>query len=330
MKIVVDAMGGDYAPAAVVEGAIAAIKEYNITIVLIGQRDKIEKELQRHTYSPGGIEIVSAPQVIEMNEPATASIRTKKESSISEGIKLLKQESYDAFISAGNTGAVVCASTVYLGMLPGIDRPGIGLVIPTLKRFGFLIDVGANTDPKPEHLLQSAIMANIYAQKVLNISQPKIGLLNIGTEASKGTDFVKETYKLLSDNLENFTGNIEASDIFTGKCDCIICDGFAGNVVIKVSESLMESAATLLKREIKKSPLALFGAFLMKSRLNHIKKYADYSEYGSAPLLGVNGLVMISHGRSSAKAIKNAIRAAKREIDNHLIQTTVDEITKRK
>ena len=320
-------MGGDHAPREIVKGAIDAIKEFDIQIAFVGIPDQIEKELAHYDYSKDRVEIVPAPEVIGMHEPATVSIRAKKNSSISLGIKLLKEPTYDAFISAGNTGAVVCAASVLLGMLPGVERPAIGLVIPTLKKFTFLIDVGANTDPKPMHLLHSALMANIYSQQVLNVENPRIGLLNIGEEAGKGTDFAKETYKLLSDMLDNFVGNIEANDIFSGKCDCIICDGFVGNVVIKVSESVMESAGTLIKREIKKSPLALLGAFLMKWRLEHIKKYADYTEYGGAPLLGVNGLVMISHGRSSAKAIKNAIRAAKREIE-HNILAKLDETIK--
>ena len=320
-------MGGDHAPREIVKGAIDAIKEFDIQIAFVGIPDQIEKELAHYDYSKDRVEIVPAPEVIGMHEPATVSIRAKKNSSISLGIKLLKEPTYDAFISAGNTGAVVCAASVLLGMLPGVERPAIGLVIPTLKKFTFLIDVGANTDPKPMHLLHLALMANIYSQQVLNVENPRIGLLNIGEEAGKGTDFAKETYKLLSDMLDNFVGNIEANDIFSGKCDCIICDGFVGNVVIKVSESVMESAGTLIKREIKKSPLALLGAFLMKWRLEHIKKYAEYTEYGGAPLLGVNGLVMISHGRSSAKAIKNAIRAAKREIE-HNILAKLDETIK--
>ncbi len=222
---------------------------------------------------------------------------------------------------------MVCASTFFLGMIPGVERPGIGLVIPTLNKFSFLIDVGANTDPKPEHLLQSSLMAQVYSREVLGFKNPSMGLLNIGEEESKGTDFQKETHKLMSDHLNNFIGNVEANEVFSGKCDCIICDGFVGNVLIKVAEGLMESAGTLIKREVKKDPLALLGAMLMKSRLEHIKKYADYSEYGGAPLLGVNGIVMISHGRSSPKAIKNAIRAAKREIEHNIISRMINEVT---
>ena len=245
----------------------------------------------------------------------------------SVGINLLKESAkYNAFISAGNTGAVVCASTFYLGMLPNVERPAIGLVIPTLKNFAFLIDVGANTEPKPEHLLQSARMAKVYAQNVLNIHDPRVGLLNIGSEESKGTDFIKETHKLFLESLSNFTGNIEANEIFSGRCDCIICDGYVGNVVIKISESLLESTLTLIRREVKKSPIAMMGALLMKPCLQDIKKQADYAEYGGAPLLGVNGLVMISHGRSNAKAIKNAIRATIREVENNMIKHLIDEV----
>ncbi len=329
MNIIVDAMGGDYAPEAVVEGVVQAIKEFDVKIALIGIQERVEQELRKYDYPHERIQIVHAPEVVGMHDPATVTIRKKRNSSISVGIELLKNSpaQYDAFVSAGNTGAVVAASTIYLGMLPGVERPGIGLVIPTLTRLAFLIDVGANTDPKPEHLLQSSLMAKVYAQEVLGIQDPKIGLLNIGEEDSKGTDFSKDAHHLMKERLSNFIGNIEANEIFTGTCDCIICDGFVGNIAIKVSEGLMESAAALLRREIKKSPLAMLGAVLMKSRLNHVRKYADYTEYGSAPLLGVNGIVMISHGRSSPKAIKNAIRAAMREVEHNIISTMIKEIS---
>lgn len=326
MKIVVDAMGGDYAPEAVVAGVVEALKEFDLTIVLVGIEERIRKELSRFQYPSGKIEIVHAPEVVEMTDPASTSIRKKRNSSISIGIGLLQKPGYDAFVSAGNTGAVVAAATIKLGMLPGVERPGIGLVIPTLSGFAFLMDVGANTDPKPQHLLQSALQANVYAQEVLGITNPRIGLLNIGEEESKGTDFAKETHKLMAENLPNFKGNIEANGIFSGTCDCIISDGFVGNVVIKVSEALMEAAGSLLAREIKKSPVAMLGALLMKSKLKEIKRYADYSEYGGAPLLGVNGLVMIGHGRSSPKAIKNAIKATKREIEHNILSRMVKTI----
>ena len=326
MKIVVDAMGGDHAPHAVVEGVVMAVNDMDVDVVLIGIEEQIHDELQKHTYPKEKIEVIHAPEVVGMEEPAVTPLRKKRDSSIAKGIKLLQDPQYEAFISAGNTGAVVAASTITLGMLKGVERPGIGLVIPTLKKFSFIIDVGANADPKPNHLLQSALMAEVYTREILGIKNPSLGLLNIGEEASKGTDFSKETHRIMTERLPNFQGNIEASEIFTGKCDCIICDGFVGNVVIKVSESLMEASAELLRTEIKKSPLAMFGAMLMKSRLHHVKRYADYTEYGGAPLLGVNGIVMISHGRSSPKAIRNALRAAKREIDHKILNILLKEI----
>ncbi|VAX37948.1 Phosphate:acyl-ACP acyltransferase PlsX (EC 2.3.1.n2) [hydrothermal vent metagenome] len=327
MKIVVDAMGGDNAPQAIVAGVIDAIKKFDVNIALIGLEKDIKDELSKFKYPKNRIEVIHAPDVIGMHDPAISSLRQKKNSSITRGVSLLKEEDYDAFISAGNTGAVVAASTIKLGMLDGVERPAIGLVIPTLKNFAFLIDVGANTEAKPQHLLQSALMANVYSHEVLGIKTPEIGMLNIGEESSKGGGFAKETYKLLEKRLTNFIGNVEANEIYSGKADCIICDGFVGNVVIKTSQGLMESAGALLKREIKKSPLALLGAMIMKPCLNHIKKLADYSEYGGAPLLGVNGVVMISHGRSSPKAIKNAIRATMQEVKHNILQIMTKEIS---
>lgn len=329
MKIVVDAMGGDYAPGAIVAGVVDAIKELNVDIVLVGLRDKIEEELKKFNYPLHKVDIIHASEIVEMHEPAITPIRRKKDSSIAVGINALKEKKGDAFVSAGNTGAVVAASTFILGMLEGVERPAIGLVLPTLKRFAFLIDVGANSAPKPEHLFQSALMARVYVKEVLDIPNPTIGLLNIGEEEGKGSEFEKETHKLMNERLKDFIGNIEANELFTGKSDCIICDGFVGNVMIKVAEGLMESAGALLKREIKKSPLALLGAWLMKSRLQHIKKLADYSEYGGAPLLGVNGVVMISHGRSSPKAIKNAIRATLREVEHNILGAMHREVAGR-
>jgi glycerol-3-phosphate acyltransferase PlsX len=329
MKIVVDAMGGDNAPKAIIEGVVDAVNEFGVKIALVGIEQVVNSELKNYKYPKENIEVVHAPEVVGMHDPATVTLRSKKNSSISVGVDLIKNKptEYSAFISAGNTGAVVAASTIKLRMLPGVERPAIGLVIPTLKKFTFLIDVGANTDPKPQHLLQSALMARVYVKEVLGLDSPSVGLLNIGEEESKGSDFQKETHKLMDERVQDFIGNIEANEVFKGTADCIICDGFIGNVIIKTSEGLMESAGTLLRREIKKSPLAMLGAFLMKSKLMHIKKYADYSEYGGAPLLGVNGIVMISHGRSSPKAIKNAIRATIQEVEHNIIAVMEKEIS---
>lgn len=327
MKIVVDAMGGDYAPQAIVAGVIEAIKEFKVPIALVGVKEKVEEELKKYHYPKESIEIIHAPEVVEMHEPATVAIRRKRDSSISVGVELLKNHDYAAFVSAGNTGACVAASSFILGMIPGVERPAIGLTIPTLNKFSFLIDAGANSDPKPGHLLHSALMARVYVKEVLGKDNPSVGIVNIGEEEGKGTSFVKDAYKLMSERIPNFIGNIEANEIYTGKGDCIICDGFVGNVVLKVSEGLLESVGKLMKREIIKDPFAILGAGLLKWRLKEIKKLADYSEYGGAPLLGVNGIVMISHGRSNPKAIKNAIRATLREVEHNIISKMATEVS---
>lgn len=326
MNIVVDAMGGDHAPQAIVSGVVEAINEFKVDITLIGLEDKVNEELKKFTFPKERIHIIHAPEVVGMHEPAVVTLRKKKNSSIAQGINLLKEDGYDAFISAGNTGAVVAAATINLGMLEGVARPAIGLFIPTLAGYSFLIDVGANTDPKSEHLVQSAQMARVYVHEVMGIKNPTVGLLNIGEEATKGTGLEKETYKILQEEVAGFIGNVEANEVYRGKSNCIICDGYAGNIVIKVSAGLLETAGELMKREMKKDPLAILGAFLMKKRLKHIKKFADYSEYGGAPLLGVNGLVMISHGRSNPKAIKNAIKATIREIELNILDKLSKEI----
>ncbi len=328
MKIVVDAMGGDFAPENVIAGVVEALQEFKVMIVLVGIKEQIETHLSRHRYPKDLIEIVHASEVVAMDDAAITPIRQKKKSSIAVGIQLLKKPGYDAFISAGNTGACVAAATIVLGMIPGIDRPGIGCVIPTLDKFSFMIDVGANTAAKPEHLLQYARMAKVYARLVLGIQNPGVGLLNIGSEECKGTGLEKEAHKLLEDNEKHFIGNIEANEIFSGKAHCIVCDGYVGNVALKVSEGLMESVGTLIKREIKKNPISILGALLLKSSLKQARKSIDYSEYGGAPLLGVNGLVLISHGRSSPKAIKNAIRAAIREVEHDILTKIKEEVIK--
>lgn len=329
MKIIVDAMGGDHAPKAIIEGVVEALRECDVHITLIGLSDRIEAELRLHSYPKDRIDIVHAPEVVGMEEPATVSLRKKKKSSISLGIDLLKKGGHHAFLSAGNTGAVVAASTINLGMIKGVDRPGIGLILPTLRDYCFMMDVGANTEPKAEHLLQFALMAKVYSREILGVDDPTVGLLNIGQEAEKGTGFEKETHKLMQDKVDNFIGNVEASELYHGTSDCVICDGYVGNIVLKVSEGLLESTGKLMKREVKKHPLALLGAWLMKRSLRHIRKLADYAETGGAPLLGVNGVVIISHGRSGAKAIKNTIRAAMREVDHDILTAMAKAIAEK-
>lgn len=329
MRIAVDAMGGDYAPKVVVQGAVEAANNYNLNILLVGDSRQIENEIsQIKNYPEDKIRVIHSDTVITMDDAPTVSVRSKKDSSISVGINLIKSKDADAFVSAGNTGAVVCAATLYLGMLSGIERPGIAIAFPTSKKVCLIIDVGANIDPKPFHLLQYAIMAESYYSHVLgNNTKPSVGLLNVGEEATKGTDFIKETHYLLSKSPLNFIGNVEGKELFSGNCNVIVCDGYVGNVALKVTESVAEMLNEVLRREILKGFLGKLGTLLLVKNLRLFKKDLDYSEYGGAPLLGVNGTVIIAHGRSSSKAIKNAIRAAKTEVERKVNEKIVDKIS---
>ena len=324
MKIIVDAMGGDLAPEVVVDGAIKAAREYKVNIGLVGNSSQIESLLSRYKYPRDYISLYPASEVIQMSEPAALSVRKKKDSSISVGINLIKERKAEAFFSAGNTGAVVCAATLSLGMLPGIERPGIAILVPTLKGISLIIDVGANIGPKPLHLLQYGLMADAYFCHILNKNHPSIGLLSVGEEESKGTEFVKETHHLLSESHLNFVGNIEGSHLFYGDCDIILCDGFVGNVALKVSESLAETVYTFFKRRLKNSFLAKIGVVFLSNTLKKLRKQIDYSEYGGAILLGVDGVVIIGHGRSDAMAVKNAIRLAKEEVERKVNQRIIE------
>src|SRR3989338_4017435 len=315
IKIAVDGMGGDYAPQLVVEGAVQAAHLFgDLEIIITGREDAIKRELYRHKVPGGKISIRHASEVVAMSDSPVQAIKKKKDSSLSVCIQLLKQKEVDAVVTAGNTGAAVAASTLNLGLLPGIKRPGIAIAVPTLHGITIAIDVGANIDPAPEHLVQYAIMGDTYARYLLRKKKPAIGLLNIGEEESKGTETLQETYKLLRDSGLNFVGNIEGRDFFTGKCDVIVCDGFAGNVVLKMTESILEMMITLITKEIQKDWLARLGALLCKPAFESIRKETNYEEAGGALLLGVDGVIIIGHGISSAKAIKNAIRVAREAI----------------
>jgi len=324
MKIAIDAMGSDSAPTVEVEGAIQAIEEFGYELILVGDQTRIDAELAKNGFRSDKLSIVHASQVIEMHEPAAISVRRKRDSSIVIGMDLIKKDKADAFISAGNTGAVVCAATLLLRLLPGIERPGIAIVIPSLIGASLIIDVGANINPKPIHLLQYGIMADAYSRYILHKTNPSVGLLNVGEEESKGTEFTKEAHTLLSESKLNFIGNIEGRDLYSGKADIVLCDGFVGNVILKVSESVVDTIVQLLKREIKASIIATVGAALSSSAFNVLKKKMDYTEYGGAPLLGVDGRCIISHGSSTAKAIKNAVRFAgelvAQDVNKHIVE----------
>ena len=326
MRIALDAMGGDHAPGITVAGAVRAAQELRHEIVLVGRQPEIERELVHIKPVPKNLSIHHAEEVIAMDESPASSVRRKKGASINVAIQLLKDRSVSAAISAGNTGAMVAAATLGLGLLPGIERPGIGIVLPGLKGETFVIDMGANIEPKPIHLLQYALMGDAYATHLLGRAHPKVGLLNVGEEETKGTEFVKETHKLLVESPVNFVGNVEGHDLFTGDMDVIVCDGFVGNVALKASESLAHAIGHALKRALAQSWITRLGAWLSRDAFIALRKEIDYSEYGGAPLLGVDGVCIISHGASTPKAIKNALRVAvdfvERDVNRHILDAT--------
>ncbi len=328
IRIAVDGMGGDYAPRVVVDGAVLAANDFaDLEIILVGEPETLKRELHRHKVIGGKILIEPASEVIGMGDSPVQAIRKKKNSSMLVSINLMKEGKADAFVTAGNTGAAVAAATLNLGLLPGIRRPGIAISTPTLHGISIAMDVGANINPSAEELYQYAVMADMYARCIYNKKNPSIGLLNIGEEESKGTEVLKETYKILRESKLNFVGNIEGRDFFTGKVDCIICDGFVGNVVLKMCESMVETALSLLSRELRKNPFSLLGAWLCQPALSAIRKETNYEEAGGAPLLGVNGLVIISHGISSARAIRNAIRVAGEATVKRVNERIVEQIS---
>ncbi|MBU1086062.1 MAG: phosphate acyltransferase PlsX [Candidatus Omnitrophica bacterium] len=330
MRIAVDAMGGDHAPDVVISGAILAAKEIDADIILVGPQEIIKAKLAEHKQVPKNISVLNAREVIAMNESPAVSVRRKKDSSINVAVKMVKDKTADAMVSAGNTGAVVCAASLFLKNLAGVDRPGISVLLPTLKNVVQMIDMGANIDAKPEHLMQYGIMGSVYSQYVLRKENPTVGLLNIGEEETKGPEFVKETFKLLEQNKNiNFIGNVEGRDIYVGNCDVIVCDGFLGNVVLKVSEGLADAIKEMLKRKLSTNIFTKLGALLSAPAFKALKRETDYAEYGGAPLLGIDGICIIAHGGSSANAIKNAIRVAHESVTNNVNQHIIELIEKR-
>jgi glycerol-3-phosphate acyltransferase PlsX len=311
MKIALDAMGGDYAPAVTIEGAIETVDDFEgIDIILVGDKTSIKRELDSKRYLPNRISIKHASQVVGMDESPAVAIRKKRDSSISKAIELVKNGEADAMVSAGHSGAVMATSLLFLRASPGVDRPAIATLMPTLKAPFVLIDAGANLHCKPENLFQFGLMGSAYCSAILGRTEPKVALLSIGEEDTKGNDLTKESFKLLKKAGINFIGNVDGKDIFTGIADVVVCDGFTGNVVLKTSEGLADAIVKILKREIAEQSVGRLGYLLMKSALISFKKRTDYDEYGGAPLLGINGTCIISHGRSTSKAIKNALRVA--------------------
>lgn len=316
MPIAVDAMGGDFAPQSAVEGAFRAAAEDGASILLVGDRARVEAELRRHgdpgdiSARGGRIEVVHAEEVVGMDEPAITPIRKKRRSSIRLCAELVKQGQAQALVTAGNTGAAMIAAKMVIGTVAGVDRPALAAVLPNLKGRTVLLDVGANVDTKPLHLRQFAVMGHFYAQELLGTAAPRIGLMSIGEEESKGTDLTREVFKVLKNTGLNFVGNVEGRDVFNGAVDVIVCDGFIGNVILKSAESLAELVGRMLREELERSSRTKTGYLLAKPAFDRFRARTDYREYGAAPLLGVNGGCFIGHGSSNARAIQNAIRRA--------------------
>ncbi|MFN8596973.1 MAG: phosphate acyltransferase PlsX [Anaerolineae bacterium] len=332
MKIVVDAMGGDHAPSVVVDGAVQAARDFGVEIILVGREADLQRELARHSISALSISIANATEVIEMHEH-TMAVKEKKDNSLSVGMRLIKEGKADAFMSAGNSGAVMAAALFGVGRIRGIDRPALCTRYPASLKPTILLDLGANTDPKPQNLVQNALMGSLYAERVLGISKPRIAIVSNGEEADKGSMLVRDTYKLLKDSTLNFIGNVEGKDIPKGVTDVVVTDGFTGNVIVKLTEGIVSFLTKFLKRELTAGPLSkiglallipgallmLPGLLLLTPNFLHLRKQIDYREYGAAPLLGVDGVVLIAHGRSDARAIWGAIRSTKQAVDGDIV-----------
>ncbi len=310
--IAVDAMGSDRAPKPEVEGAILAVREHDLRVLLVGQQERLRPELAQHSAEARKhIEIVHASEVVSMDEKASKSVRGKRDSSLRVGLRLVREGRAAGFVTAGNTGAAMATAKVVLGGLPGVDRPALAAAMPTeTGRAALLLDVGANVDSKPHNLVQFAIMGEIYARAIFGVSHPRVGLLSIGEEEVKGNELTKETFPLLKQLRFNFVGNVEGRDLFQGKVDVLVCDGFTGNVALKISEGVGQMVRTMLKESLESTIAAQVGYLLSRRAFAHFKKRLDHSEYGGAPLLGVKGACIITHGSSNNNAIKNAIRVA--------------------
>ena len=327
MKIVVDAMGGDHSPEAVVEGAVMATRENGFPVILVGLSDKIQHELEKYEdWEQLPIEVHHAEEVVEMHDSPSKVLRSKKNSSMKVGLDLVKDGEGEAFISAGNTGAVLAYSTIILRPLKGVDRPAIAIQLPTLQGSSILLDAGANVDCKTNQLFQFGIMGHVYAKYILGKEDPSVGLLSIGEEDGKGNEVTKEAFRWLSKSHIRFIGNVEGKEVYQGNADVIVCDGFTGNVALKISESLAEMIGTNLKTLFTSGIVPKVGFLLLKNRLREFKKSVDYSEKGGAPLLGINGGVIIAHGSSNAKAIKNAIFRAHEFIEKKVNQHIREDI----
>jgi phosphate acyltransferase len=322
MKIALDAMGGDFAPEQVVAGGVQAHRELGVEVIFVGIKEKVDAALAASGAGKWA-QIEEAPEVIAMDEHPAQAVRAKKASSIVRGIQMVEDGRVSGFVSAGNSGAVMAAALFVLRRIPNVDRPAIGSAIPTSTgRNCFLLDVGANTDAKPEHLLQYAVMGSIYAEKLMGIATPRVALLSNGEESGKGNQLVQATEPLLRRQKDlNFVGNVEGKDVFKGKADVVVSDGFSGNILIKTAEGVAEFLFQGMRDAVKGDPLAALGGLLIRPKLRIIRRRADWREFGGALLLGVNGVAVIAHGRSDARAIFNAVRVARDAVDRQVVAT---------
>ena len=327
IRVAVDAMGGDHAPSHIVDGAVAAVRHLDVEIALVGQTAALEAALDPHPdWRSLDLEIVEAPDVIGMADAPMASLRRKPRASIRVAADLVASGQAATLFSAGSTGATVMAAHAAFGMIPGVDRPALAATIPTRLTPTVLLDAGANVECRPQHLLQFAVMGGAYARLALKVAQPRIGLLSIGEEETKGNDLTREAHRLLKASPVNFVGNIEARDLYSGAADVIVCDGFTGNVVLKTSEGLVETVEELLGDELQGTFSSQVGYLLSRRAFRRFRRRVDYSEYGGAPLLGVGGLVLVGHGRSSAKAVRNAIAMAYRLASSDFVRRVEQDI----
>lgn len=326
MNIIVDSIGGDKGPEEIIKGCVDAVNEVDINITIVGREDKIKEELSRYTFSKGSIDILNSEDEITNEDDPALAIRRKKNSSMVMGLKALAEGYGDGFVSTGNTGALLAGGLFIVKRIRGIERAALATVYPTRKGFSLMLDIGANVDCKPEYLEQFAVMGSIYSEKVLGISSPKVGLANIGVEEGKGNILVREAYDLLKETNIDFYGNVEVRDIPEGVVDVIVCDGFVGNVILKLTEGMAITLFSTLKEEFSKSFKSKIGALMLKPQLKSFKDRFDYREYGGAPLLGLKKPVVKAHGSSDSFAIKNAIRQAKTFIDKDVIKIIENEI----
>jgi glycerol-3-phosphate acyltransferase PlsX len=327
IQIAVDAMGGDFAPRHVVDGALAAVRHFDLGVTLVGPSATIEAELARHPdVDRARVRIVEAPDVVSMEESPSAALRRKPAASIKVAAETVARGEAAALFSAGHTGATVMAAHAAFGMLPGVDRPALAATVPTRRRPAVLLDVGASVECRPSHLLQFAVMGSMYARVAFGIDSPRVALLSTGHEETKGNELTREAHRLLKGSPLAFIGNIEARDVYSGAADVIVCDGFTGNVALKISEGLVDVVEELLSEELSRTITTRVGSLLTRRALRRFRRRVDYSEYGGAPLLGVAGVAIVGHGRSSAKAVRNAVAMAYRFAGSRFIERVEHEI----